>query len=124
MRRLSMLLPLGRTLAFYQLVARQRKRYGSRRLLLPAQRRTRAHASFARRVSERPLFPVERSQNGDCSMNPIALGGTAVFDAPAYVRHDALREWVQHVSTLTKPERVVWCDASQQEYFELCAQIV
>src|SRR2546421_4174585 len=45
-------------------------------------------------------------------------------NAPAWVCHRALRQWVSEVARLTKPERLVWCDGSQAEYDQLCAELV
>ncbi len=36
----------------------------------------------------------------------------------------ALLEWVEQVRALCKPDRVHWCDGSQQEYDALCSQMV
>ena len=42
----------------------------------------------------------------------------------ANLKHDELREWVNKVAELCQPDAIYWCDGSQQEYDELCAQLV
>jgi len=45
-------------------------------------------------------------------------------NAPEWVHHRRLRQWVSEVARLAKPDRVVWCDGSQAEYDRLCAELV
>ncbi|HTP95749.1 MAG TPA: phosphoenolpyruvate carboxykinase (GTP) [Burkholderiales bacterium] len=44
--------------------------------------------------------------------------------APSYVKNKKLLRWVDEVAALTRPDRVYWCDGSQQEYQTLCDEMV
>lgn len=54
----------------------------------------------------------------DGAETPIATG-TKVPSS-----HQALREWVEQITSLTRPDRVVWCDGSHAEWDRLTAELV
>lgn len=57
-------------------------------------------------------------------MNQPVMGGVATVNAPNYVKHQKLIDWVTEIATLTKPDRIEWCDGSQEEYDRLCNAMV
>jgi phosphoenolpyruvate carboxykinase (GTP) len=57
-------------------------------------------------------------------MAPISSDRNSGVEFPPYVQHKNLRLWIENMVALCKPDSVYWCDGSQEEYDELCQELV
>jgi len=48
----------------------------------------------------------------------------AELNIPANVKNQELIRWVTEMVELCKPDKVYWCDGSQEEYDRLCEEMV
>ncbi len=53
----------------------------------------------------------------------FALAESVLSENPP-TRHPGLLSWVQEIAELTKPEQVVWCDGSDEEWTRLTGELV
>jgi len=56
-------------------------------------------------------------------MNAV-LSSASPSSVPAHVKHERLVQWVHEIAALTQPDRIEWCDGSQEEYDRLCDMMV
>ncbi|HYA20960.1 MAG TPA: phosphoenolpyruvate carboxykinase (GTP), partial [Burkholderiales bacterium] len=49
---------------------------------------------------------------------------TAANACPSYVKNQRLKDWVGSIAQLCKPERIYWCEGTQEEYDRLCEDMV
>jgi phosphoenolpyruvate carboxykinase (GTP) len=46
------------------------------------------------------------------------------INTPTYVKNEKAIAWIKKIAELTKPKDIYWCNGSQDEYDEMCRQLV
>jgi phosphoenolpyruvate carboxykinase (GTP) len=57
-------------------------------------------------------------------MNAAVVAADSALTVPSFVKHRQLIAWVSEMAAWCQPERIHWCDGSQQEYDRLCEEMV
>lgn len=67
---------------------------------------------------------LESQRESGLLASQVPMGEPVDIDAPAGVENRRLLEWVAEMAQFTGAERVVWCDGSQAEWYELTRQMM
>ena len=62
--------------------------------------------------------------NRSKTSTPSAVAPRDAIRFPGYIQHIKLRNWIQEMVDLCKPDAVYFCNGSQEEYDELCQILV
>jgi phosphoenolpyruvate carboxykinase (GTP) len=46
------------------------------------------------------------------------------MQVPSYIKNQKLIDWVKETAELTKPDKIYWCDGTEEEYNRLCEELV
>ena len=46
------------------------------------------------------------------------------MEIPSYVKNKMLVDWVKETAELCKPDKIYWCDGTEEEYDKLCQNLV
>jgi phosphoenolpyruvate carboxykinase (GTP) len=57
-------------------------------------------------------------------MNAAVVAPGSALAVPAFVKNRHVIAWVAEMAAWCQPERIYWCDGSQQEYDRLCEEMV
>ena len=74
-----------------------------------------------RRIQRRIRLLFVQTMNQSDSNLAVAA---AAVQSPDWVQHPRLVAWVRQTAQRTRPDRIVWCDGSREEYERLCGEMV
>jgi phosphoenolpyruvate carboxykinase (GTP) len=57
-------------------------------------------------------------------MNAAVVAPGSALTVPAFVKNRHVIAWVSEMAAWCQPERIYWCDGSQQEFDRLCEEMV
>ena len=70
------------------------------------------------------FFLLLHKEHNRTRHNDVYGGTMSLTDVIAPTRNAKLLAWVDEVAQLTQPDRVVWCDGSEDEWNRLTSELV